>query len=242
MLSKRIFISLIVAICLLISLSAQNFSHAALILDGQLFLDGEKLSAEKTVRMTLRIYDDEFAGQVLFEENQEVAVGSGKSLFTFEKGEITVEKRTSELTTENMWVEVEINDQDMTPRLNLAEIGTVKDLAGSSLRLVETSLRTGGESTLVISENGITLGGLLDMGSESIRLGTVTRNSWPDGGSGSFTEKDPTVKDSVKDGVSWGELSGVPSGFADGKIMIPVETSLGLLQVMVCLGEVPPQP
>ncbi|MCK5681754.1 hypothetical protein KAI46_13175, partial [bacterium] len=212
---KRFLVTfLVIAIFLVASLQEQNICHAALILEGQLFEHGEKLSAEQAVKMTLRIYDDEFGGNLLFEENQEVIIGSEKSLLTFEKGEITVRKRTSGLTTETMWVEVESNEQIMTPRLNLAEIGTVNNLAGKSLSLVEASLRTVGESTLIISDNGVTLGGLLDMGSESIRLGTVTRNTWPDGGS--FTETDPTVLSSVKDGVSWSELIGIPTGFSDG--------------------------
>jgi hypothetical protein len=34
--------------------------------------------------------------------------------------------------------------------------------------------------------------------------------------SSQIDESDPTVESSVKDGVSWSELSGIPSGFADG--------------------------
>ncbi len=34
--------------------------------------------------------------------------------------------------------------------------------------------------------------------------------------SGSGSEADPTVPASVKDGVDWSELSGIPAGFADG--------------------------
>ena len=34
--------------------------------------------------------------------------------------------------------------------------------------------------------------------------------------SSQIDESDPTVASSVKDGVSWSELSGIPSGFADG--------------------------
>ena len=38
-----------------------------------------------------------------------------------------------------------------------------------------------------------------------------------DGSLGGITsESDPTVIDSVKDGVNWNELSGIPAGFADG--------------------------
>ena len=33
---------------------------------------------------------------------------------------------------------------------------------------------------------------------------------------GITTETDPTVPGSIKDGIAWGEISGMPSGFADG--------------------------
>ena len=195
MFTKRILtIFFIIAICLIASLTKRNLCHAALILEGQLYEHGEKLSAEQTVKMTLRIYDEEFNGQLLFEENQEIDSGPKKSLFTFEKGDITVRKRTSNLATESLWVEVESNGQVMTPRLNLAEIGTVVDLTGGNLSLVESSLRTAGEPTLVIDDTGVTLGGLLDMGLQSINLGDVARNAWPD----------------------WSNLEGIPADFADG--------------------------
>ena len=214
MLSNRIFTLFIVAIFLVVSLLGQNVCYAALILDGKLFENGKKLAAEQTVKMILRIYDDEFSGQLLFEENQEIVAGFGKSIFTFEKGDITARKRTSDLNIETLWVEVESNGQVMAPRLSLSEIGTVNELAGSSISLSDAGLRTAGESTLVIDNTGVTLGGLLDMASQSINLGGVTRSTWPDGGS--FTETDPTVLTSVKDGVSWKEIVNIPAGFADG--------------------------
>lgn len=38
-----------------------------------------------------------------------------------------------------------------------------------------------------------------------------------DGDDGIITETDPTITESsIKDGVSWGEISGIPAGFADG--------------------------
>jgi len=33
---------------------------------------------------------------------------------------------------------------------------------------------------------------------------------------GEIEEADPTVPDSIKDGIAWGELSGIPGGFEDG--------------------------
>ena len=155
---KRFLVTFfVVAIFLVTSLPEQNICLAAMTLEGTFFEQGERLSSKQTVKMTLRIYDDEFDGNLLFEENQEVTIGSEKSLLTFEKGEITVQKRTSELATENMWVEVESNGQVMTPRLNLSEIGTVNELVGSSISLSDVSLRTAGESALIIDNTGVTL-------------------------------------------------------------------------------------
>lgn len=48
----------------------------------------------------------------------------------------------------------------------------------------------------------------------SFTLGGITITSWPSGGSS--TETDPTVLSSVKDGVSWNEVTNKPAGFADG--------------------------
>ena len=76
MMSKLILIPfLIMMVCLTTFLTERNFCHAALILEGQLFEHGEKLSSEQAVKMILRIYDDKFGGQLLFEENQEVVAG-----------------------------------------------------------------------------------------------------------------------------------------------------------------------
>jgi len=45
----------------------------------------------------------------------------------------------------------------------------------------------------------------------SINLGGVAKTSWP-----VLSETDPTVIASVKDGVAWSELSGIPTDIADG--------------------------
>jgi ribosomal protein L27 len=90
--------------------------------------NGEKFKAEQPVKMTVRIYNDEFGGQLLFEENQDVVAGSDKAVFAFEQGNVTVRQRTSGLNTATLWVEVESDGQVMTPRLNLIEIDTVNNL------------------------------------------------------------------------------------------------------------------
>ncbi len=163
--SKYIVILFVIAIILLTTLPQQNCCHASLVLDGQLLEHGKKLGAEKNVNMILRIYDDEFGGQILFEEKQKITAGSDKSLFVFEKGDIIVQKRTSGVSTEDMWVEVECEGEVMTPRLNLAEIDTSINLKATEWALARAGLRSAGNPTLTIDSNGITLNdGTQDIG------------------------------------------------------------------------------
>ncbi len=44
---------------------------------------------------------------------------------------------------------------------------------------------------------------------------------------GFVTETDPTVPDSIKDGIDWSEVSGIPSGFADGVDNVGTGDNLG---------------
>ena len=158
--------------------SVSGYAHAALILEGQLFAQGEKVTVGKPVAITLRIYNDEFAGNLLFEESQKIKASTNFFAFTFEKGEIKVKKTFSGIPAENLWVEVEYNGQIMSPRLGLAELGSLNELKAENLSIREAHLRTAGPATLVIDNNGVTLSGLLDMGSQSIKLGGVSRNQW----------------------------------------------------------------
>ncbi len=156
--SKRfVTIFLFSVICLLTFFPGFDLGQASLVLDGQIVKNGKELKAGQKVKMTLRIYDDEFGGKLLFEEKQEVATGLKRALFTFEKGKIMVQKRTSALKTESLWVEVESDGQVLSPRLNLAAIGTTADLEGGSLNLRGAGLRTAGEPAMVIGGDGIML-------------------------------------------------------------------------------------
>ena len=184
MAAKRIIITLLFFLfCFISALPGQSICHAGLALEGQFMKNGEKLKTEQPLKMTVRIFDDEFGGQLLFEENQDVAAGSEKTVFTFEQGDITIRQQASGMNTADLWVEVESDGQVMTPRLNLAEIDTVNNLTGESIQLRGASLRAGGTATLIIDNNGVTLGSLLNMGSQSIILGGVSHNTWPTGGS-----------------------------------------------------------
>jgi len=71
----------------------------------------------------------------------------------------------------------------------------------------------------------------------SINLGGVPRTSWPV--SGITSETDPTVIASVKDGVSWSEISSIPADFADG--VDNVGSGVGTLSCTFRFAEYAPQ-
>ncbi len=189
--AKRIFITFFVSLFFFITaLSGQTLCHAGLTLEGQFMENGKQLKAEQPLNMTVRIYDDEFGGKLLFEEKQDIVTGSEKAVFSFEQGKVTVRQKTPELDAATLWVEVESDGQVLSPRLALSSIDTVNDLEGDSISLRSATLRTGGTAaTLLIDNNGVTLSNLLNMGSQSINLGGVERNTWPTG-SGSSTDAD----------------------------------------------------
>ena len=203
--SKYIVSIFVIAICLMITLPERNFCYASLVLDGQLLDHGEKLGAGKNVNMTLRIYDDEFSGKILFEEKQTVTAGSGKALFVFEKGDITVQKRTSGVTTEDMWVEVECEGEVMTPRLNLAEIDTSEDLKAADWNLSRAGLRSAGGSILTIGNDGITLDDGTQGADKILTSDAEGKASWQTpatGGSSLWTENgDNIYRSSGKVGI-----------------------------------------
>ena len=187
MLQRIATVFTIILIGLMISISQLDVCCAALTLEGQLLELGEKINGNKPVAMTLRIYESEFGGDLLFEERQSVLVQNGKTVFIFEQGDVTTRESTSKQNAENLWVEVESDGQIMSPRLSLADIGTVDNLEGESLSLVKTSLRSSSESTLIIDNDGVSLGSLLNMGTQSISLGGVVRDTWPNSSGGGIT-------------------------------------------------------
>ncbi len=185
MLPKRTFtIYLFFVFCLLTFSPGWSICYASLTLEGQFIRNSEIINSEQQIKMTVRIYDDEFGGDLLFAEDQNVTAGPKKSVFIFEQGKVTTHKRTSAQEPENLWVEVESDGQVLSPRLKLSYIDTVNDLEGDSISLRNASLRAGGTATLLIDNTGVTLGNLLNL-----TIGGVARNTWPSGG-GSSTDAD----------------------------------------------------
>jgi len=174
--------------------SVLGVSQAELIFQGKLQRSLRQITAGEKVRVILRIYDDEFSGRLIFEEAQLFATETISLSFTLGRGDITVSDKSAAPAPERLWVELEIDDQVLSPRINLAASNEPRELTGTDLRLVEAGLRTAGPATLVISDLGISLNGLLDMGTQSIKLGNVERNDWPAGSDSGWTDDGTFVR------------------------------------------------
>jgi hypothetical protein len=162
---------------------APGSGWAALFFEGRLFDGKHPVNAGKTVTLTLRIFDKETGGTLLYEESQETTAETTFSKVAFEQGKITVKKRLAGIAADKLWVEIEYSDHILTPRLSLAELGSLNELQGDNVSIRQAHLRASGAATLVIDNNGVSIGGTLDMGGEAIKLGGVARTSWPSGSS-----------------------------------------------------------
>ena len=130
-------------------------AQAALLLEGVLKVDSIKIADGKQVQLTLRIFDDEYAGKLLYEETQMVTIRSGKISFRFAQGKVTVPKKQPLPPASQLWVEIESESQVMVPRLNLAEVDKSSELIDSSgtQSLERTGLRTAGDQGLIIGDS-----------------------------------------------------------------------------------------
>ncbi|MCK5540074.1 MAG: hypothetical protein KAI69_04020 [Deltaproteobacteria bacterium] len=190
MFCKRLLIVFsVMIISFVVSLSCQTPAYAVLSFEGRILQErSATLTTEQTLEIILRVYDDEFGGQLLFAEKQKVVTSEGKFLFVFESGEITVSKIADNATTENFWVEVESDGQIMSPRLSLADIGSYENLTGTTCSISAARLFSAGTPTVVIDTNGVTFSGRIDMGSQAIRLGGVSRTTWPSSDDSAYVE------------------------------------------------------
>ncbi len=133
-------------------------AFAGLSLEGQLQPAGSRTaSANQNVTLTLKIYDDEFSGQLLYAEKQKVPTKKEISL-ELGQGERLEGQPETGLQPDKLWLEVIINDAVMSPRLNLAELETRSDLrSDTGWALTKAGLRGATNSTITIGSDGITL-------------------------------------------------------------------------------------
>ena len=152
--SKLVLLLKVVIILSLLGITIYP-AQAALILEGELRIDGIKVEDGKQVQLTLRIFDDEYAGKLIYEETQKVTIKSGKLSFKFAQGTVTVPKKEPLPPASQLWVEIESAGQVMTPRLNLAEGDKFSELIDSSgtQSLKRTGLRTAGDPGLILGDS-----------------------------------------------------------------------------------------
>lgn len=128
-----------------------------------------------------------------------------------------LEKTKEMATTDNLWIEPEVNGETIGDRQillaitpNISVYGSIKSQSGGFIfpdSSTQTTAFTGELDPTVIAsvKDGVTWTEI------------AARPAGLDDGDdiGITTELDPTVISSVKDGVTWDELSGIPAGFSD---------------------------
>jgi len=152
---NKLVLMLMIAIILPLTSATTSPAQAALLLEGVLSVDGAKVADGEKVELTLRIFDDEYAGKLLYEETQKITIKSDKVSFRFAQGKVTVPKKQPLPPASQLWVEIESENQVMVPRLNLAEVDKSSDLIDSSgtQSLERTGLRTAGDQGLIIGDS-----------------------------------------------------------------------------------------
>jgi hypothetical protein len=161
---KQYFNHHILLSCLVLILLIPTTIYAEMSLEGFFSKNDKKLSIESPIVLTLRVYDSEYNGILLYEEQQTIQSENGKISFTFGKGDVTVQKKHfKEYSPEKLWVEVVSDKQVMIPRINLGSIDSdqVSELMTDGARLANTTLRSKIEPSIIIGKSGINLGDVI---------------------------------------------------------------------------------
>ncbi|MBN2706600.1 MAG: hypothetical protein JXR89_09185 [Deltaproteobacteria bacterium] len=132
---------------------------AALELRGKFLENGEPLAPGRSVAVVLRLYDDEFHGRLINEQQRPVLIETGSTVIKIDQIANPTGAGAAMPPAAQLWLEVESDGQVMTPRLNLDEIDGSFELAGGDLRLAESGLRLATCDGIEISDNGISAAG-----------------------------------------------------------------------------------
>ncbi len=186
---------------------------------GRLEQHGAALTTVSPVTMTFKIFVEESdtGGSPIWIESQDVEVAEG--MFSVKLGAVNpLDMSLFEDSSREYWLELSIDGETLSPRQRLTSVPfafnaeTLDGYTAAELDQSAHTERTDNPHNVTASQIGaatmadLTWGNLQNIPAE-IADGDQT---------GITTETDPTVLDSVKDGVSWNEISDKPAGFADG--------------------------
>ncbi len=191
---------------------------------GKLLENGVPLTTVTPVSMTFKIFIEETdtGGSPIWMEYQDVDVVDG--IYAVKLGAGTGTPFDSSLFEDpgrDYWLEVTVGTETLLPRQRLTSVifALQAENAATLDGYTATELDQSAHVTSTDNPHNVT--------AAQIGAATMTDLTWgnlqnipaeiADGDqTGITTETDPTVPAALKDGVSWTELSGIPTGFADG--------------------------
>ena len=175
-----------------------------------------------TFSMTFLIYSANIGGTALWNETQSVQVIDG--IYSIELG--SVSSFPADLfDSDALYLEVVIGSETLTPRQRLTstafsmkagDADTVAGLTPSEIAASSHSHDGSDITTGTVEDSRIANSIARDSEITWANLANIPADLADGDDVGITSESDPTVAASVKDGVSWEEVSGIPSGFADG--------------------------
>ncbi len=186
---------------------------------GKLLENDVPLTTDAPITMTFKIFQEEAGaeGDPVWTESQDVDVVDG--IYSVKLGVVNpLAPSFFEDPDTDYWLEVTVGGETLQPRQRLTSVpfalnaGTIDGYTAMDLDQSEHVSRTDNPHHVTAAQVGaatlsdLTWDNLLNIPADLLDGDQV----------GITSESDPTVPSSLKDGVSWSEISDIPTGFADG--------------------------
>jgi len=193
---SKLVTSLSVLSVLLFSLSVAGADVPGQVNYQGFLTDGDGIPIDGPVEMLFAIYDQETDGiEVWSEGPMTISVVGG--VYNVILGETT--PITPALLGGPRWLEVIVGGEYLAPRESIvSSFFAIESMDADTLDSMDST-------DFADAGHGHSFTDLTDMATDAQIPDDIT-----------ISEEDPTVLASVKDGVDWAELSGVPAGFTDG--------------------------